>query len=137
MPRLPKQNESNTPVADEPAETIAKHVAEITGEASLELTQAGMSKVSTTEATTPVASEVVTPSAAANDSALVEVPLPEVERQSWGLHLNAQLSPDQSHALRRLTVGLDRSLATLANGQRVVNATGAVKYLLELLAQAK
>lgn len=70
--------------------------------------------------------EVITP-----NSVLIEVPLADVPGATWGLHLNTHLTPGQSLALRRVTAALDRQLATLSNGQRVVNACGALKYLLE------
>lgn len=65
------------------------------------------------------------------DSVLIEVPIAEVPPQTWGLHINTRLTPEQSHVLRRLTAALDVRLARLANDQRVVNASGALKYLLE------
>ena len=67
----------------------------------------------------------------APDSVLIEVSLSEVPPQTWGHHINTHLTPDQSYALRRVTAALDQQLARLANGQRVVNACGALKYLLE------
>jgi hypothetical protein len=66
-----------------------------------------------------------------HDSVLVEVPLAEVPPATWGLHINTHLTPEQSHALRCVTAALDQRLARLSNGQRVVNACGALKYLLE------
>jgi hypothetical protein len=65
------------------------------------------------------------------DSVVIEVPLAEVPPQTWGHHINTHLTPEQSHALRRVTAALDQQLAKLSNGQRVVNACGALKYLLE------
>ena len=47
------------------------------------------------------------------------------------LHFNTHLTPEQSVALRRVTAALDQRLARLSNSQRVVNACGALKYLLE------
>jgi hypothetical protein len=70
------------------------------------------------------------------DSVLIEVPLAEVSPQTWGLHINTHLTIKQSHALRRLTAALDRQLVRLSNGQRVVNACGALKYLLEQIPAA-
>jgi hypothetical protein len=67
---------------------------------------------------------------------LIEVPIAEVPPATWGLHINTHLTPEQSHALRRVTAALDRRLAKLSNGQRVVNACGALKYLLERVGQA-
>ena len=65
------------------------------------------------------------------ESVLVEVPIAEVPPATWGLHINTHLTPEQSLALRRVTAALDQRLAKLSNGQRVVNACGALKYLLE------
>lgn len=70
------------------------------------------------------------------DSVLIEVPIAEVPPTTWGLHINTHLTLEQSHALRRVTAALDRRLATLSNGQRVVNACGALKYLLEKIDEA-
>ncbi len=65
------------------------------------------------------------------DTVLVEVPIAEVPPATWGLHINTHLSLDQSHALRRVTSALDRRLARLSNGRRVINPCDALKYLLE------
>ena len=65
------------------------------------------------------------------DSVLLEVPVAEVPPQTWGYHINTHLTPEQSYALRRVTAALDMRLARLANNQRVVNVSGALKYLLE------
>lgn len=72
----------------------------------------------------------------APESALIEVPLAEVPPGAWGLHINTHLTPEQSHTLRRVTAALDQRLAKLSNGQRVVNACGALKYLLEQIPAA-
>lgn len=65
------------------------------------------------------------------DTVSIEVPIAEVPPATWGLHINTHLTPEQSLALRRVTAALDQRLAKLSNGQRVVNACGALKYLLE------
>ena len=65
------------------------------------------------------------------DSVLIEVPLADVPPATWRLHINTHLTPDQSHALRRVTTALDERLARLSNGRRVVNPCDALKYLLE------
>ena len=65
------------------------------------------------------------------ESVLVEVPIAEVPPATWGLHINTHLTLEQSLALRRVTAALDQRLAKLSNGQRVVNACGALKYLIE------
>jgi hypothetical protein len=70
------------------------------------------------------------------DSVLIEVPIAEVPPQTWGHHINMHLTPEQSHALRRVTAALDERLTRLRNGQRVVNACGALKYLLEQIGTA-
>jgi hypothetical protein len=62
---------------------------------------------------------------------LIEVPVAEVPLATWGLHVNTHLTLEQSNVLRRITAALDGQLARLANGQRVVNPCGALKYLLE------
>jgi hypothetical protein len=65
------------------------------------------------------------------ESVLIEVPVADVPPQTWGYHINTRLTPDQSHALRCVTAALDARQARLANNQRVVNVSGALKYLLE------
>lgn len=67
------------------------------------------------------------------ETALVEVPVCDLPPVTWGIHLDARLTPDQSNALRRITHALDKRQATLASGKRVVNTTDAVKYVLELI----
>ena len=62
---------------------------------------------------------------------MLTLPIAHVPKQSWVHHINAHLSPGQSHALRSLTTALDGDLARLSNGRRVVNANDALKYLLE------
>jgi hypothetical protein len=69
------------------------------------------------------------------DSVLIEVPLAEVPPATWGLHINTHLSPDQSHALSRVTTALDERLTRLPNGRRVVNPCDALKYLLEQICE--
>ena len=71
------------------------------------------------------------------DSVLIEVPVAEVPETTWGLHINTRLTPEQSHVLRRVTAALDERLAKLANDQRVVNVSGALKYLLEQIASGQ
>jgi hypothetical protein len=66
-----------------------------------------------------------------SDSVLIELPVSEVPTATWGLHINTHLTPEQSHALRRVTAALDERLARLSNGRRVVNSADTVKYLLE------
>ncbi len=65
------------------------------------------------------------------DTVLVEIPICEVPSASWPLHIDVKLTPAQSKALRRITQGLDVRGATLGNGRRVVNATDAVRFVLE------
>jgi hypothetical protein len=65
------------------------------------------------------------------DSVLIEVPVAEVPAQTWALHINTHLTPDQSLALRCVTAALDGRLARLSSGRRVINPCDALKYLLE------
>jgi len=65
------------------------------------------------------------------DTVLVELPVCDVPAASWPLHIDVRLTPVQSQALRRITHGLDIQRATLENGRRVVNATDAVRFVLE------
>ena len=55
------------------------------------------------------------------ETVLIEVPIAEVPPQTWGLHINTHLTPEQSFTLRRVTATLDRRLAKLSIGRRVVN----------------
>jgi hypothetical protein len=68
------------------------------------------------------------------ETVLVELPICDVPAASWPLHLDVKLTPVQSQALRRITQGLDVQRATLTNGRRVVNATDALRFLLEQVA---
>ncbi len=68
------------------------------------------------------------------ETVLVELPVCDVPAASWPLHIDVKLTPVQSQALRRVTQGLDVRRATLENGRRVVNATDALRFLLEQLA---
>jgi hypothetical protein len=65
------------------------------------------------------------------ENVFIEAPIAEVPPQTWGPHINAHLTPEQSLTLRRVTAALDERLAKLSNGQRVINACGALQYLLE------
>ena len=67
----------------------------------------------------------------AENMVLIEVSITEVPPATWGLHINTHLSLDHSLALRRVTAALDRRLAKLSNGRRVINPCDALKYLLE------
>lgn len=67
------------------------------------------------------------------DSVIIELPIAEVPPATWGLHINTHLTPEQSHALRRVTAALDAHLVRLLNGRRVINPCDALKYLLELI----
>ena len=69
------------------------------------------------------------------ESVLLEVPLADAPPADWSLHINTHLTPPQSLTLRRITAALDEQLAKLSNGQRVVNACGALKYLLERIGE--
>lgn len=77
------------------------------------------------------------PSPAAADVVLIELPVADVPIVTWGLHINAHLTPDQSLALRRLTQALDSKQISLANGERVTKPTHALKWVLETLAAAQ
>ena len=65
------------------------------------------------------------------ETVLIEVPTAEVPAQTWALHINTHLTPDQSLALRRVTAALDSGLARLSNGRRVINPCDALKFVLE------
>lgn len=66
---------------------------------------------------------------------LIEIPISlDLPPSEFGVHVDAHLSARQSTALRRIAMQLDRRQAVLQSGKRVVNATDAIKYLLELIA---
>ncbi len=71
------------------------------------------------------------------DTVLIEVPVADVPEATWGLHINTHLTVDQSNWLRRVTAALDRRLARLSNGRRVVNPCDALKYLVEQIRLTK
>lgn len=74
--------------------------------------------------------------AAQQEAVLVELPVDRsIDGASWTLHIDTQLSVEQSNALRQLTSALDKHQARTQNGQRVVNHAGAVRWMLEQLAQ--
>jgi hypothetical protein len=71
----------------------------------------------------------------AHENALIEVPYStDAQRASFCLHIDVRLDGRQSDALRRVAAELDRRGARLANRQRIVHPTHAIKYVLELLA---
>ena len=68
------------------------------------------------------------------DVLTLEVPIdPEFPPSEFCVHIDTRLDSRQSTTLRRIASQLDRSQATLANGQRITHPTHAVKYLLEKL----
>ena len=66
---------------------------------------------------------------------LIEVPIsPELPPTQFGVHIDTHLTGIQATTIRQVAAQLDRRLAVLKNGKRVVNVTDAVKYLIELIA---
>lgn len=70
------------------------------------------------------------------EAVLVELPIDRsVTDCSWAVHINTQLTPEQSNALRKLASALDKHQATTKNGQRVTNPSGAIRWMLEQIAE--
>ena len=66
------------------------------------------------------------------ETTLVEIVIDRsVEPTTWGLHIDCELTQEQSLALRRVASALDGQRAVLRNGRRVTESTHALKYLLE------
>lgn len=68
---------------------------------------------------------------------LLELPYAEVQEVSFGLHIDARLTAEQSRMLRSIAAGCDRDGRRLANGRPVFTPTDALKYLLEQLTGSK
>lgn len=64
-------------------------------------------------------------------SVLIELPVAEVPKVTWTLHVDTRLTPKQTNSLRRIAAGLDAAQARLESGTRVVKPNDALKYLLE------
>lgn len=74
---------------------------------------------------------------AKDSTVLIEMPISgEVPATEFGLHIDARLTPKQSTVLRRIANQLDKGQARLENGKRIVNATDAVKFMLEQAADS-
>jgi hypothetical protein len=65
------------------------------------------------------------------------VPIADVPQQTWGLHVDTRLSPEQTNTLRAITQAFVQRRATLANGQQVRKPADALKLLLEAIATAR
>ena len=93
-----------------------------------------MPKVSTTERQQePIVQRASPPEVQpVSDTAIIEVPIDRsVPTTTWGLHLDCELTADQGLAARRVASALDKQQARLRNGRRVVDATAAIKFVLE------
>lgn len=70
------------------------------------------------------------------EAVMVELPIDRsVVDVGWSLHVDTQLTPEQSNSLRKLASALDKHQATTRNGQRVTNPAGAVRWMLEQVAE--
>ena len=67
---------------------------------------------------------------------LIEVPIAEVQLATFGLHLDVSLKSGPSNALRRVAAALDAQQARLRNGKRVVDASAALRWLIEQIEAA-
>lgn len=70
----------------------------------------------------------------AKSSVSINLPLKEVEPQSWGIHVDLRLSSRQSNALRRIIAGLNGQLGSLAHASGRASGNGAIKLILEMAA---
>jgi hypothetical protein len=65
----------------------------------------------------------------------IEVPLTaQAPPTEFVFHVDCKLTPQQSTVARRIAQQLDFQNARLNNGQRIVNVHGALKWLLEQIA---
>lgn len=78
--------------------------------------------------------EINTVEATSGQTAMLEVPLSEPYSAGFPIHVNLNLDAQTGMTLRRIARGYDRQHATLKNGRRVVDATTALRKLLEDIA---
>jgi len=67
---------------------------------------------------------------------LVELPISEPFPSNFPIHIDIQLAHEVGMTLRRIARAYDRQQATLANGRRVVDATTALRKILETIADS-
>lgn len=70
------------------------------------------------------------------NTVLVEIPMSEPYASNFPIHVDLQLSKEVGMALRRIARAYDRQQATLANGRRIVDATTALRKVLEVIAES-
>lgn len=70
------------------------------------------------------------------NTVVVELPLSEPYTHHFPIHIDLQLSQEVGATLRRIARAYDRQQATLKNGRRVVDATTALRKILETIADA-
>jgi hypothetical protein len=71
------------------------------------------------------------------DSRAVQIEIPLTGQSpptEFTFHVDCKLSPQQSTVARRIAQQLDFQNARLKNGQRIINVHGALKWLLEQIA---
>jgi hypothetical protein len=61
----------------------------------------------------------------------LEIPLTEIPPANWSLHIDAKLTAQQSHAIRRVTHRLQTMEARLASGVLVNSHSLAIRWILE------
>lgn len=72
--------------------------------------------------------------ASSGQTAMLEVPISEPYPSGFPIHVNLNLDAQTGMILRRIARGYDRQHATLKNGRRVVDATTALRKMLEDIA---
>lgn len=69
------------------------------------------------------------------DSVMVELPLGELPGKGYlSKHIDVSLNAKQAKALRRVTIGAENAGRRLANGRRIVDNPGAIRHILEKIA---
>lgn len=86
--------------------------------------------------TTEDTKETAITAAAGEQTAILEIPMAEINGSPFPIHVNLQLDPFVGMTLRRIARAYDNKQATLKNGTRVVTPTQAVRKLLEDIGNA-
>lgn len=71
-----------------------------------------------------------------DQNVVLEIPISEPHTAAFPIHIELQLDAVLGMTLRRIARGYDRQQATLKNGRRVVDATTAVRKLIETVAES-
>jgi len=68
------------------------------------------------------------------DIRTIEVPMAQIKPAGFGIHIDFQLNPESSDAIRSLRKALDDGNVRLKNGRRITNTTDSVRWLVEQVA---